>query len=109
MVKARGRKLSTWSTAGYAHQVETSARAAGKSVSAYVKLALDAAMSNPHRQSSLVACAVHAELGRLHVRLDVHSALVIDDAVAADIKDDLSRIEALTRSLTDLIHREINL
>ena len=105
--KARDEKLSTTVSAEYAHQVKTSARAAGKSVSGYVKLALDAALSNPHRQSSLVACAVHAELGRLHLRLEARSACVADDALASDIADHLGRVEALMRSLTKLVLREI--
>ena len=68
--KQRCEKLSTIVSTEYAHQVKTSARAAGKSVSGYVKLALDAALSNPRRHSTLVACAIHAELGRVHLRLD---------------------------------------
>ena len=106
-VKARDEKLSTIVPAEYAHQVKTSARAAGKSVSGYVKLALDAALSNPHRQSSLIACAIHAELGRLHLRLEARSVGVTDEALASDIADHLGRVEVLMRSLTRLVLAEI--
>ena len=105
--KQRDEKLSTIVSTEYAHQVKTSARAAGKSVSGYVKLALDAALSNPRRHSSLVACAIHAELGRVHLRLDAHVADTADDTLNSDIRGHLESVEVLMRSLTTLVLKEI--
>ena len=109
MTGAKREWLGTSVPVEYAHQVRTSALAAGESIASYIRLALDAAMSNPHRRSSLVACAMHAELGRLHVRLSALPTGVIDDAAVADLADHLSKLEALMHSLTELVHREVDL